>query len=129
MQGQCCRVERRAHDWAFRFGDGSGLGVSVPWRIIQAGRIAFANSDDGQVFGLSAPIDGEARANMLLQGLRVIDVEIDGLTADLHLRLEGELRIDVFNHSSGYEGWQGWYASGPDTVTVIGLGGGGIAVF
>jgi len=111
------------------FGDRIGITVSVPWRIIQDGRIAFADSDDGQRFGLPEPINGEARANALINEMRVIDVEIDFLTADFHVRLEGETRIDVFNHSSGYEGWQGQYQSDTEGVSVIGLGGGGVAFF
>ena len=89
----------------------------------------FADSDDGQKFGLPEPINGEARANVLLDGRHVAYIEHDQLTADLHIYFDGETRIDVFNHSSGYEGWQAGFSNGEASGSIIGLGGGDLAIF
>jgi hypothetical protein len=129
LHGRTCAVEKRDYDWALDFGNQSSIAVSVPWRIVSGGGIAFADSDDGQQFGLPEPIFGAARANTILTGRRVTGVELDPLTADLHVCFDGETRIDVFNHSSGYEGWQASFPSDSGRTEIIGLGGGGLAIF
>ena len=93
------------------------------------GGIAFADSDDGQKFGLPEPIVGAATANTLLANRRTTDVEIDPLTADLSAYFDEETRIDLFNNSSGYEGWQASYPSDNGQTQIIGLGGGDLAIF
>ena len=129
LHGQTCAVGKRDYDWALDFGDQSSIGVSVPWRIVSGGAIAFADSDDGQKFGLPEPIVGATRANTILTDRRVTSVEVDPLTADLHVYFDEETRIDVFNHSSGYEGWHASYPSDRGRMEIIGLGGGRLAIF
>ena len=92
-QGRYCAVQRREHDWVFGFGDNERIAVTVPWRIVQNGRIAHAMQDDGQKFGSPQPVDGETRANDLLQGRPVERLELDHVTADLRLHFDGETRI------------------------------------
>jgi hypothetical protein len=126
--GRFCVIQRREHDWFFCFGDNEGIAVTAPWRIIQNGRIAHAMQDDGQRFDLPQPVNGEARANGLLEGKQIKRLELDRVTADLRLHFDGQTRIDVFNDSSGYEGWQAAFRIGDDAVSIIGMGGGDVAV-
>lgn len=72
-------------------------------------------------------IDGEARTNALLNAQKVVRVELDEQTADLHIMSEGGVRLDFFNNSAGFEGWRATIG-GPQGVTIIALGGGKLAV-
>ena len=126
--GAECTVVKREHDWDFGFGDGLGLAVAVPWRIVVPDGIAHAEPDDGQLFGLKEPINGERRTNELLRGHRVEQIEIDLVTADICIRFDDGLRLDVFNNSSGYEGWTGTLGTGIDHLMVIGQGGGQVSI-
>lgn len=126
--GTECHVGKREHDWEFRFGDGLGIAVHAPWRVVVAEGIAHADEDHGQLFGLKEPVNGEKRTNDLLRDLRVERIEIDLLTADICIRFAGGQRVDVFNNSSGYEGWVGVLDSGADSLMVIGQGGGQVCI-
>ena len=126
--GTECTVVKREHDWDFGFGDGLGLAVAVPWRVVVPEGIAHAEADDRQLFGLKEPINGEQRANELLRGHRVEQIEIDLLTADICIRFDDGVRLDVFNNSSGYEGWTGNLGTGTDHLMVIGQGGGQVSI-
>ena len=106
LQGRECRIRRREADWSFDFGERLKIAASVPWRVVTADGIAHGDQDDGQWFGLAEPVDGEARTSKLLQGQKVVGVELDAQTADLRLTFDGGARLDLFNNSSGYEGWQ-----------------------
>jgi hypothetical protein len=129
FRNQGCSVTRRENDWVFNFGDSGALAVTAPWRLVHSGRIAHAAEDDGQRFGLPHPVDGEARANGLLEEKQLRHMELDRVTADLHLHFDGDTRLDVFNNSSGYEGWQAtFYVSGYG-ISVIGMGGGDVSIF
>jgi hypothetical protein len=58
-------------------------------------------------------VNGEERVNGLLQGKRLERLKFDRMTAHFHLLFDGNMRLDVFNNSSGYEGWQAmFHASG-----------------
>lgn len=120
-------VERREYDWSFGFGDAGASGFSgeCPWRIIVANRIAFASSDDGQQFGLAIPLNGEEIALSLL-GAKIIErVSIRPDTGDVSIFFSGNSVLEVFNMSSGFEGWQ----IGIPGLLIIATGGGELAVF
>ncbi|MBX7495344.1 hypothetical protein K3172_05690 [Qipengyuania sp. 6B39] len=124
LRGREVRVFRREADWGFDFGERLHIAASVPWRIVTGDGIAHGDEDDGQQFGLPQRIDGEARVNTLLSGQRVSKVEVDGETADLRVVFDGGARLDFFNNSSGYEGWQASVPVGEEVLTVVALGGG-----
>ena len=126
LPGRECRVTRREADWSFNFGERLNIAASVPWRVVTADGIAHGVEDDGQWFGLPEPVDGEARTNDLLKGQKVVGVELDGQTADLRIAFDSGARLDFFNNSSGYEGWQAT-VGGQDGLTIIALGGGKLA--
>ncbi len=128
LRGCTCKVARRETDWVFDFGRRRHITVDSPWRIISGGRLAFADEDDGQAFGLPRRVDGQARANSLLKARRVQAVQIDRVTADICIQLDKGVRLDVFHNSMGYEGWQAVFPLGDQTIQLIGLGGGDVAV-
>jgi hypothetical protein len=127
LQGRECRASRREADWNFDFGERLNIAASAPWRVVTADGIAHGDEDDGQRFGLPQPVDGEARVNYLLSGQKVRKVEVDGQTADLRVVFDGGARLDLFNNSSGYEGWQASVPVDGKVLTVIALGGGELA--
>lgn len=127
--GRSCRVKRREADWDFDLQHDTGLAVSCHWRLVSPDGIAVTDEDDGQRFGLPEPVDAEAKANTLLLGATISSATVDRLTADLCLRFSNELRLDVVNNSSGYEGWQGSFSHGEKGTSIIAMGGGGLVFF
>lgn len=121
--GRSCRVERRETDWSFDLQDNNGFAVSCHWHLISPDGIALTEEDDGQRFGLPEPVDAESRANALLGGATVTSATVDGLTADICLRFSNDMRLDVFNNSSGYEGWQGSFLHEGKATSIIATGG------
>lgn len=125
--GRACVIGRREYDWTFDLSDGVDLAVSAPWRIVFGGRIAFASNDDGHLFGLKSPVDGEAEARKLLGSKVITAATVAKETGDLALHFEAETRIDVFNNSMGYEGWQANCVLQGERWQLIAMGGGKIA--
>jgi hypothetical protein len=79
--------------------------VECVWRAVSDGRIVLGSQDHGQQFGLPAPVDAVSRISGLLKEKTVDSLHIDDLTSDLTIQFTGAVRIDIFNNSSGYEGW------------------------
>ena len=70
-------VEKAGHVWQFRFGDGEAtLNLECPWRLLLNGAVAFGGDDDGQQFGLPAPLDGVKETEKLLSASLVSLIEI-----------------------------------------------------
>ncbi|OSZ72140.1 hypothetical protein CAP39_01895 [Sphingomonas sp. IBVSS1] len=126
--GRACSIEREPPFWRANFGDTFTMAFRSPWRIITTGRIAFGDEDDGHWFGLPAPLDGLERSASLLRRHVVQSVQLDRETGDLRILFNGDTRIDVFNHSCGYEGWDAFYVAKGERWQVIAMGGGEIAV-
>ncbi|MCC2977945.1 DUF6188 family protein [Sphingomonas sp. PL-96] len=126
--GRACSIERELPFWRANFGDGYTMAFRVPWRIVTNGRVAFGNEDEGQLFGLPAPVNGVERSAKLLHGKFVIAVQLDRQTGDLRIVFDGDTRLDVFNHSLGYEGWYAYYSAHGERWGMIAMGGGEIAV-
>jgi len=91
--------------WSFELNGRKTLDVRCPWRIVKNGRVALGNADDGQKFGLPSPVDASREAMGLL-GNPIARVTIHENTSDLILELESGPRFELFNFSSGYEGWE-----------------------
>ena len=121
---ECTRVQKYSPGaWVFGFESEASLSISCPWRITADGHIRLGHEDREQKFGLPAPLDGRQKALKLLSG-NIAKVAINELPADLTLEFEGDVRLEIFNNSGGYEGWQ---FRGPDGLALIALGGGGLA--
>jgi hypothetical protein len=91
-------------------------------------RIALTSSDDGQQFGLPAPVDAERDARLLLLGKHVVSGTIAKFTGDLSLVFADGTTLQLVQDSSGYEAWQAIENTGGGRFTIIALGGGKIAV-
>ena len=126
LVGQSLSVTRREFDWCFDLIGGWSIALSVPWRIVADGRIAFAAADDGRQFGLPAPIDGEAEFRRLLNGKPIVAATVDRQTADLKLVFDSNAELGAFNNSIGYEGWQAQFMCDGKSTTLVALGGGGV---
>lgn len=125
--GRSCRVKRRETDWDFDLSGNVGFAVNCHWRLISAAGILRTDEDDGQVFGLPAPVDAESNANDLLAGATVSSATVDRVTADLCVRFSNGLRLELLNNSAGYEGWQGCFKHDGKAITIIAMGGGSLA--
>jgi hypothetical protein len=122
----CTGVEKSGHLWQFRFGGGSAtLNLECPWRLLLQGAIAHGGDDDGQQFGLPAPIDGVKETRRLLAASPVISLNVRDACSDLSLTFENGVVLEAFNGSSGYEGWTCSGTAG----TVVAQGGGALAVW
>jgi hypothetical protein len=88
------------------------------------GKIALGYADHGQELGRPAPVDGVSEAQQLLAS-PVTAVRVGEQTADITLDLEGAASLEVFNSSSGYEGWE---CTSDDGLLAIGVGGGELQV-
>jgi hypothetical protein len=118
---RCTTVTRFSADsWRFDFEGRTVLDVSCPWRILSTAGIALGNVDHQQQFGLPTPIDAQQEAQKLLAD-RVVKATIREKTADLILELEQGSCLEVFNASSGYEGWE---CSSKDGLLAVARGGG-----
>jgi hypothetical protein len=99
------RVERGEHEWSFVFADDTALTVECLWRIRVGGSVARTRDDDGQWFGLAAPVDAEREAQELLPG-DVRSVRLDEGSGDLVIEFGEGVVLEVLSNSAGYEAWQ-----------------------
>jgi len=109
VRGLVCEdvvYDGETQEWVFRFGRGVALRVAAPWRIIGTGRIALGHEDHGQKFGLARPVDGATTAMDLLRGRPVNDFSIAAISADATIDFRDGYLLQIFNSSSGYEGWK-----------------------
>ena len=82
-------------------------------------------ADHAQQFGLPAPVNSIREAKQLLSN-RIAKVKIHERTADLVIEFEGDVAFEVFNSSSGHEGWE---CSSDNGLLAIGVGGGELQTF
>jgi hypothetical protein len=127
--GMTCSLRNREGQWFIEFDGPASIALAVPWRIVAEGSIALGSEDDGQMFGLPEPLDGENEARRLLDGKRIVRVLVDRQTADLTLTFDPDTRLDVINNSSGYEGWEADCQVDSQSMKFIALGGGSVEVY
>ena len=116
---------RREHDWVAAFDKDASLVVACLWRLVEFGRIRFTSEDDGQKFGLPAPVNAAAEVNGSLAGAAVEGVELQQGLLDLELRFSTGHALQIIPDSSGYEAWN--LCSG--NRQFIAVGGGELAIF
>jgi hypothetical protein len=118
-------VERYAEDsWTFSFSNGCSINIMCPWRLIDGGTITNSGADDGQLFGLSEPVDSDSLVKVRLRGRPVTSVEIRKPGSDLLLNFNDNGKLEGFTNSSGYESW----SINMPASQVIACGGGESAV-
>lgn len=110
--------------WTFAFDQGGSIGVPCPWRLLEQGSIRVSSDDHEQQFGLPQRIDSGAVAASVLARSAVTNVEIREGTADLLLRFENDIQLEIIPFSSGYESWS---VASPSGGNVFAQGGGQIS--
>jgi hypothetical protein len=98
-------VERLNCDWDFRFGAESSLMFQSLWRLVSEATIVVTSDDNGQQFGLKAPVNAAALLKATVGETPISDVHIDDATSDLTFHFGPHLRLEVISTSSGYEAW------------------------
>ena len=119
---ESARLDRDTEEWILQFSGNMCLQVSAPWRLLAEGQIRLGWLDHGQRFGLSEPIEASKRLPI---GLAVTEASIANGTGDLSVVFAGGAVLEVFNGSSGYEGW---ILNGPGANTYVVAQGGGTIV-
>ena len=122
----CTRIEHPS-DWFWQIGFGDNIvvfGIESPWRLLFQGSIAFGDEDQGQRFGLPEPVDGPARCLEILKATHVTSAGIREGVGDLTITFDNGAMLEIFNHSSGYEGWSCTF----EKLNIIALGGGELAI-
>jgi len=89
------------------------------------GRIALGDCDHGQKFGLPEPVDGPAEAKRLLSNKSIQAVVVREDAGDLAITFSDRTVLEVFQISSGHEGWQ----IGIPGLNVVVMGGGDLAMW
>jgi hypothetical protein len=125
VQHRLQSLKRRDYDWVFVFDRDATLVVSCLWRLLEMRRVRFTSLDDGQKFGLPAPVDAAAEIGSRLVGVSVEAVELRDGVLDLEIRFNTGHILQVIPDSSGYEAWH----LSDGSREFIAIGGGDLAVF
>lgn len=118
-------AERRERDWLFTFDGQAALGLECLLRLLEAGRIRVTSEDDGQRFGLPAPIVAAEEVSRCLVGASVASVSLCDGTLDLELPFDTGHALEVLPTSAGYEAWQIIHRG----KHFIAVGGGDLAIY
>ncbi len=105
LQHRFASVNRREQDWVFDFDGQANLVVECLWRLIEGNRIRLTNLDDGQQFGLPAPVDATETIVSCLEQATIVSLNLREGTLDLHLTFDTGHRLEIIPDSSGYEAW------------------------
>jgi hypothetical protein len=92
--------------WQFFLADGVYVHTTSLWRLRMNGKLKHVSDDHLQQFGLPAPVDLLAEVARTLEGRRLIAITIDENTKDMSLSFDGDIEIEVFTTSMGYESWE-----------------------
>jgi hypothetical protein len=114
---ECTAIERHEFSWGFAFGS-LGLNVECLWRVLKGGRIALTRNDDGQKFGLPAPVDALAEARSLLLERTIRAIEVSSETSDLTFEFTDGTKLELLTDSRGYEAWQAYDRNLPGFIVV-----------
>lgn len=96
---------RREYDWLFTFDGQASLVVECLWRLVKDNRIRLTNLDDGQRFGLPAPVDAAVAIKSRLENALIDAVTLRSGTLDLQLAFSNGHTLEIIPDSSGYEAW------------------------
>ena len=106
LVGRHCTDVNKPSEWAtaFAFAD-AVLYVEALWRITVDGQLRRTSGDDGQAYGLGAPIDACCAARELLCGRAITAVRVDLARGDLVLAFGPSHQLEIITDSH-YEPWQ-----------------------
>jgi hypothetical protein len=117
--------DKDADSWYFVFEDNIAFSTQTIWRLLKNKNIQWVSLDNGQQFGLPAPVNLVEKLTSELTDKRLVEIKVKQDTADLLLSLSDNLEIEIFISSSGYES----YNFSVDKKNYIGMGSGDIAIF
>lgn len=98
-------ITKRENDWVFAFDTETRLVTDSLWRLLESGRICITDHDDGQQFGLPAPLDVSVEVTVRIVNRAIVAVELREGTLDLRIQFETGHVLEVIPDSSGYEAW------------------------
>jgi hypothetical protein len=107
------------------FDQDARLTISCLWRLTESGRIRLTSDDDGQQFGLPAPVEAAAELSRILVGAVVEAVQLREGVLDVLIRFSTGQTLKVIPISSGYEAW----IASKGSRQVIAVGGGELAIW
>ena len=119
--GSPVSVQRHDNTWTIELVAPFLLSVEGMWRLIGKTYVLATSEDDGHQFGLPAPLDVEEKANTLLSGKVIQQIELDRRTGDLRFEFDDSLVLEIVTTSMGYETWQVWKS---DELFAVGANGG-----
>lgn len=91
--------------WVFQFGTEVVLRTESEWRVLSAEAILITSEDDGQQYGLPAPVDAQETVGRLLETRVVAKADVNQASADLAIHFDNGTVLQIVNLSSGYEAW------------------------
>jgi len=118
-------VVKQEYQWVFEFDDSSSLRVECLWRLLENGRIRLTSEDDGQQFGLPAPVLAAYEKSRRIVGSCVSSVALREGTLDLELRFQTSHVLQVVPTTAGYEAWNARHGD----CLYVATGGGELAIF
>ena len=89
----------------FNFDRDAGVVVNCLWRLVESGRIRFTSQDQGQLFGLPAPVDAAFEVNQRLADASIEAVELRQGLLDLDITFSTGHVLNIIPDSSGFEAW------------------------
>ena len=110
------RLDKEAQEWVFNFSDDVFVRISTPWRIINNEQILQTSGDEGQIYGLPQPVNVSKNVMNILKDKKITGFANDTITADLTFEFEGNLKIQTFGDSAGYEPWKMYFKNGLEYV-------------
>lgn len=81
------QLHRRENDWVLSFEGNAHLVITCLWRLLEQGKIRRTSEDDGQQFGLPAPVDAADDVNRLLFGAKVDSVRLNDGTVVVRINM------------------------------------------
>jgi hypothetical protein len=121
---QAVHFDEETGEWIFDFGEHHVLQVAAPWRLLKEARIELGQCDHNRRFGPPAPVHAPTAVLEAVKGRSVVDASVADSTADLSVDFGAGVLLEVFNNSSGYEGWT---LNAPGGRLLVAQGGGAFA--
>lgn len=116
--------DKDADSWHFYFADNIYASSSGFRRLLEANRIRIVSLDNGHKFGFPKPLDLIENITKLLTGNNLTEIKVHKHTADLTLKISGDISIQIFIASSGYETYDFFF----ENKRYIGFGSGDIGI-
>jgi len=102
-------ISHTSPHWLFKFIKGKLL-IGCPWRILEGGKKFLASGDEGQIYGLTEPIDLKKQVMLLLSGKKITKFEIEEKTGDISIEFEQDIILQTY----GFDSYESWEITAPD---------------